>query len=315
MNCIVTGAAGFIGSHLCSRLLEEGFDVVGIDSFTDFYPKWMKEKNIAPLLTKKRFRFFAEDLNNSDLDRFLKDTEIIFHLAAQPGVRSSWGDDFHLYTKNNIEATQRLLEATKKSRVKKFIFASSSSVYGMCPELPMRESSPLLPFSPYGVTKLAAEHLCHLYSKNYGVPIISLRFFTVYGPGQRPDMAFHRFFCHILERKPIHIFGDGQQTRDFTYIDDIIEANLLSLKKGKVGEIYNIGGGNQETLKNILPLLEEISRTKISVEWRAAQKGDVLHTQAEITKSKRDLGFVPQTQLADGLKEEWKWIRRLYSQK
>lgn len=313
MTCLVTGAAGFIASHLCRRLLKEGFEVVGIDSFTDFYPKWMKEKNINPLINEKNFKFITGDLNDLDLKKILKKTDYVFHHAAQAGVRTSWGENFSTYLRNNIEATQNLLEAVKDCHLKKLIYASSSSVYGYCPELPMSETSPLYPFSPYGVTKLAAEHLCFLYHKNYGVPSVSLRFFTVYGPGQRPDMAFHKFFKAIAEDKQISIYGDGKQTRDFTYIDDIIEANFASLEKGKVGEIYNIGGGTRKKLEDIFLLLENICQKKIRKIRKEKQKGDMLHTFANIEKAQKDLNYSPQTRLRDGLKEEWLWTQKLYS--
>jgi UDP-glucose 4-epimerase len=308
----VTGAAGFIGSHLCRRLLTEDYRVLGVDSFSDFYPRWIKEKNIESLTKEKKFEFIEKDLNDLDLKNTLNNIEYIFHLAAQAGVRASWGENFSVYSQNNIEVTQKLLEASRDSRIKKFIYASSSSVYGFCPELPMVETSPLHPFSPYGVTKLAAEHLCLLYSKNYGVPALSLRFFTVYGPGQRPDMAFHVFLKSIAGDKEISIFGDGGQTRDFTYIDDIVEATHASMEKGKVGEIYNIGGGSRTKLEDTLPILEEICGKKIKVKNQDIQKGDVPHTFASIEKAGKDLDYSPQTRLLDGLKEEWTWIQKLY---
>ena len=313
MICLVTGAAGFVGSHLCERLLQQGFDVKGIDSFTDFYPKWIKEKNILSLMREEKFEFIAEDLNRLDLKKLLRKTDYIFHLAAQAGVRASWGQNFSIYTQNNIEATQKLLEAAKASQIKKFIYASSSSVYGFCPELPMSETSPVCPFSPYGVSKLAAEQLCFLYFKNYGVPCVSLRLFTVYGPRQRPDMAFFKFFRAIGEDKQISIFGDGKQTRDFTYIDDVIEANFAALEKGKKGEIYNIGGGNRKKLEDIFPILENICQKKIKVKLEERQKGDVPHTLAKIDKARKDLDYSPRIKLYDGLKEEWIWLQSLYS--
>lgn len=313
MNCLVTGAAGFIGSHLCRRLLEAGFTVNGIDAFTDFYPQWIKERNLAPIRDHARFDFIHADINTREIDPLVDQADCVFHLAAQAGVRASWGANFSVYTKNNVEATQKLLEKAKDSRIQKFIYGSSSSVYGHCPELPMSEGSPLFPYSPYGVTKLAAEHLCHLYFKNYGVPCVSLRFFTVYGPGQRPDMAFHRFFKAIADDKPVIVYGDGQQTRDFTYIDDIVEANMACLERGKVGEIYNVGGGHRKKLAAILPLLEDICQKTVKVIQKEQQKGDVLHTYADISKSRKDLRFDPQVPLEDGLKEEWGWVKHLYA--
>jgi UDP-glucose 4-epimerase len=313
MTCLVTGAAGFIGSHLCRKLIKEGFSVTGIDSFTDSYPKWIKERNIKPLMREKKFKLLSSDLNDLELKKLLSKTDYVFHHAAQAGVRASWGENFSVYIKNNIEATQKLLEAAKNSRIKKFIYASSSSVYGFCPELPMSETSSLYPFSPYGVSKLAAEHLCFLYFKNYNVPTVSLRFFTVYGPGQRPDMAFHKFFKAIAEDKQITVYGDGKQTRDFTYVDDIIEANFSSLKNGVPGEIYNIGGGSRKKLEEIFPIIESICQKKIKKNREEKQRGDVPHTLADIQKAHKELNYSPQIQLSDGLKEEWTWIQELYS--
>jgi len=313
MICLITGAAGFIASHLCRRLLKEGFMVVGVDSLNDSYPKWMKEKNIQDLLQEKNFEFIAENLEKVNLKALLSRADCVFHLAAQAGVRTSWGQNFEVYIKNNIQTTQYLLEVAKEIPLQKFIYASSSSVYGLCPDLPMSEKSPLNPLSPYGVTKLAAEQLCFLYFKNFGIPTVTLRFFTVYGPGQRPDMAFHKFFKAIGEEKEITVFGDGKQTRDFTYVDDIIEANIASLEKAKTGEVYNIGGGHREKLEDIFPLMEEICQKKIKIKKIERQKGDVPHTFALIEKARKDLNYSPQTPLQDGLKEEWMWLQRLYS--
>ena len=315
MNCLVTGAAGFIGSHLCQRLLKEGFSVTGIDSFNDTYSRWMKDKNILPIKNHSQFQLISDNLKNIDLSSLLQDVDYIFHLAAQAGVRTSWGKNFSVYTENNISATQKLLEAAKDSSIKKLIYASSSSVYGLCPELPMTESSPLLPYSPYGVTKLAAENLCQLYFKNYNVPSVSLRFFTVYGPGQRPDMAFHIFLKAINENKPIPLYGDGKQTRDFTYIDDIVDANVRSLDKGQSGEIYNVGGGNRKEMKTLFPLLEKITGKKVLFQHFDRQRGDVFHTYADINKAKKDLDFSPQIPLEEGLSQEWEWIQKLYPSK
>lgn len=314
MICIVTGAAGFIGSHLSRRLLLDKNFVIGIDAFTDDYPRWIKERNIAPLLKDKNFEFVAKDLDDLDLPDILSRAEAVFHLAAKAGVRASWGQNFGLYLKNNIMNTQRLLEAAKDANLKKIVFASSSSVYGASPELPMMETSPVTPLSPYGVTKLAAEKLCDLYFRNYGLPAVSLRFFTVYGPGQRPDMAFHIFLKSILLGQEVTVFGDGRQTRDFTFVTDIVEACCSALSSGRPGETYNIGGGHREKLENLFPLLEEVCRRKVLVRRIERQKGDVPDTWASIDKARRDLGFAPRTDLALGLRQEWDWIQSLYKE-
>lgn len=311
MNYLVTGAAGFIGSHLCKRLIREGAHILAVDSFTDFYPRRLKENNVQSLLEHPNFELIPQDLLDLDLNKIMEKTDVVFHLSAQAGVRSSWGSDFAVYTRNNIDATQKLLEAAKTSSIEKFIFASSSSVYGLTKELPMTETSTLHPYSPYGVTKLAAENLCFLYHQNYGVPCVSLRFFTVYGPGQRPDMAFHRFFKSIFEGSEIIVFGDGQQTRDFTYIDDIIRANLSSIENGIPGETYNLGGGTQRRLADIIPILEEISQSKVKIRYEAGQKGDVRHTFANIQKAKNDLDYTPKIALEEGLRFEWDWIKTI----
>jgi nucleoside-diphosphate-sugar epimerase len=312
MTVLVTGVAGFVGSHLARKLLEQGHRVIGLDSFTDFYPKWMKEKNLEPLQGNGRFEFLARDLNLIDGVDLLRRTEAVYHLAAQPGVRTSWGRNFEAYIRNNIQNTQVLLEAAKESQVAKFIFASSSSVYGLTPDLPMKESSPLCPLSPYGVTKLAAEQLCILYHKNFGLPTVSLRFFTVYGPGQRPDMAFHRFFKAILQGGEIIVYGDGSQTRDFTYVADIVEACLAALERGRPGEVYNLGGGHRQRLEDIFPLVEEVCRKSVRRRTAERQSGDVPDTLADITKAQADLGFSPRTDLRGGLSEEWAWLQALY---
>ncbi len=314
MICIVTGAAGFIGSHLSHRLLRDGHFVIGVDSFTDDYPRAIKERNLSLLLSDRNFEFVARDLGELDLPDLLGRAEAVFHLAAKAGVRASWGRTFELYLRNNVLTTQRLLEAAKGGGLKKFVFASSSSVYGASPDLPMKETSPLVPVSPYGATKLAAEKLCELYYRNYDLPAVSLRFFTVYGPGQRPDMAFHLFLKSILFDQEITVFGDGRQTRDFTYVDDIIEACLAACSSGRPGEVYNIGGGHRETLEDLFPLFEDICRKKVRVRRIERQKGDARDTWAAIDKARRDLRFEPRTDLALGLRQEWDWIQNLYKE-
>ena len=258
MKALITGCGGFIGSHITERLLKDGYDIIGIDSFMDYYSRAIKEENIATALEHKNFEFLEEDLLSID---HYPEVDYVFHEAAQAGVRKSWGKDFEIYTKNNIEVTQRLLEYYKDSDLIKFVYASSSSVYGDI-ELPMREDSLLKPFSPYGVTKLAGENLCYLYCKNYRVPTISLRYFTVYGPRQRPDMAIHKFVRTIFDDETITVFGAGAQTRDFTYVDDVVEANLLVAKSDLVGEAFNIGGGSRISVNDLIKLVEKKYRAK-----------------------------------------------------
>lgn len=312
-TCLVTGAAGFIGSRLSLGLLDSGRSVIGVDAFMDFYPRWIKEKNLKDLVARPGFEFIEADLNDLNLDDLVGRSQVVFHLAAQAGVRTSWGRNFSVYIRNNIQASQGLLEAAKdRPALRKFVYASSSSVYGLSPDLPASETSPCYPLSPYGVTKLSAEQLCFLYQKNYGVPTVALRYFTVYGPGQRPDMAFHIFFKAMAEGREISLYGDGSQTRDFTFVDDIVAANLACLDLDKSGEVYNVGGGHREKLKDILPLFEEITGTKARVQLVDRQKGDVPHTFADIRKARADLGFVPRTTLREGLAREWEWIRALY---
>jgi len=307
----VTGVAGFIGSHLCEYLIEKGFEVVGIDSFMDYYPRSIKEANIADLRKDQNFEFVEASLLEVDLAELLDGIDVVFHQSAQAGVRASWGQTFKIYSDNNILATQKLLEACRKSPVRKFVYASSSSVYGDTKDLPMRESSLPCPVSPYGVSKLAAEHLCFLYYKNFGIPAVSLRYFTVYGARQRPDMAFHRFFRWALEDKPLEVYGDGEQSRDFTHVTDIVEANWLAFEKALPGEVFNIGGGSRITLNEVIEIIEEIVGRELEVYYQGVQKGDVRHTLADMTKAKEKLGYKPKVSIQDGLKTEYEWIRSL----
>jgi UDP-glucose 4-epimerase len=313
MRIVVTGAAGFIGSNLCRELLAGGHVVTGIDAFTDYYPRWIKERNLAPLRGEAGFELMEKDLSTMDLAPVLDGAEAVFHLAAQAGVRGSWGRSFDVYTRNNILVTQRLLEASRDLELKKFVFASSSSVYGLTPVLPMAETNPVHPLSPYGVSKLAAEQLCFLYFKSFGVPAVSLRFFTVYGPSQRPDMAFHKFFKAMAEDREFAVFGDGRQTRDFTFVADIVRASVAALDSGRPGETYNIGGGHRRTLSEVIGVMEGISGAKARVRWADRQKGDVPDTWADIAKAHKDLDYAPKTELEDGLRQEWLWVREIYS--
>ena len=311
-SCLVTGCAGFIGSHLCERLVREGHQVVGIDCFTDYYPRPVKESNLAWLRTQPAFRFIEASLLDVNLPALVNGKAWIFHEAAQAGVRASWGDDFRIYTDNNILATQQLLEAAKdSSALEKLVYASSSSVYGDAESYPTHELMRPQPVSPYGVSKLAAEHLCGLYHRNFGVPTVSLRYFTVYGPRQRPDMAFHRFISALRVGRPIVIYGDGEQTRDFTFISDTITANLLAAERGQPGAVYNIGGGSRVTVNGVIAMLEEITGQKATVTYQAQQKGDVRHTGADTSRSKRELGFETGVGIQEGLQREFEWLAGL----
>lgn len=316
-KALITGVAGFIGSHLAGRLVKKGFHVTGIDSFEDYYPRWMKEKNIKSLREEPEFTFIETNLLSDNLPFLfqmvsnLKEVDYIFHQAAQAGVRGSWGKDFQVYTRNNILATQKLLELARTLSIKKFIYASSSSVYGDTENLPLKEDTPTNPVSPYGVSKLAAENLCHLYWKNYDLPTVSLRYFTVYGPYQRPDMAFHKFIRAIFFNEEIQIYGDGNQTRDFTYIDDVVEANLLALSASS-GEVFNVGGGKRVSLMDAVHLMEDITGKRAKAKRVDAQEGDVRDTWADIEKAKSKINYRPEVPLEEGLKKEVFWLKELY---
>ena len=310
MRCLVTGVAGFIGSHLAERLVADGWEVAGADCFTDYYPRSVKESNLVHLREEPRFKLTELDLASEDLSPLLEGVDAIFHQAAQAGVRSSWGESFSQYTHNNVLATQRLLEAAKDRSIRKFVYASSSSVYGATTDLPMRESSLPKPYSPYGVTKLAAEHLCELYRHNFGVPTVSLRYFTVFGPRQRPDMGFNRFIRFALSGQSLPIYGNGEQTRDFTYVSDIVEANVLALKDDATG-VFNIGGGSQVTLNHVLSLLREIMDLPLPVEHQERQSGDSPHTSASLTAAGDILGFTPHVGLREGISAQVEWQSRV----
>jgi len=313
--CLVTGVAGFIGSHLAERLLADGHQVIGLDCFTDHTPRSVKEANLRALREAPGFRFLSLDLRTAELAPLLSGVEYIFHQAAQAGVRASWGAEFELYVGHNVLATQRLLEAIKDAGhdVRRFVFASSSSVYGNVQDLPVREDSLPQPYSPYGVTKLAAEHLCGLYQRNFGLPTVSLRYFTVYGPRQRPDMAFHRFIRQILRGQPLEIYGDGDQTRDFTFVSDAVQANLLAMQRGEDGGVYNIGGGARVTVNETIRLLEQITGREAQIVYRPSQHGDVRDTWADTRRAGIELGFQPQVSLEEGLRAEVEWLEQLHA--
>lgn len=309
---LVTGCAGFIGSSLSLELLKRGYEVIGIDSYTENYTKWIKNRNMDQLAKFPNFSYVQGSLLTIDLTLLLKNVHFIFHQAAMPGVRSSWGDDFQKYVDYNILATQRLLEAAKHSFIEKLIYASSSSIYGQTNGKVSENQLPA-PFSPYGVTKLAGEHLCQVYHANFGVPTVSLRYFTVYGPGQRPDMAFHKFIRNMLAQKEITIFGDGQQTRDYTYIADAVTANLLAMEKGRSGEAYNIGGNSSVKLMDVIHLLAELMQVEPKLTFIQARPGDPKHTWADITKARKELGYNPAFPLKEGLKKQVAYIESLYN--
>lgn len=310
MSCIlVTGCAGFIGSSLSDRLLELGHNVRGIDCFLDYYPRKIKENNLRSTLGNPAYELVESSILNADLPALLDGVDYVFHQAAQAGVRDSWGKSFGIYTENNILATQMLLEACRDSRVKRLVYASSSSVYGVAESLPMKESDVPRPVSPYGMSKLAGEQLCYLYWKNYSVPSVSLRYFTVYGPRQRPDMAFNKFIRALMAGEEIIVYGGGDQTRDFTFISDIVNANVLAMESTKGGaEIYNIGGGTRTTLSACIKVLERLMGKKARIRCVQTQKGDVVHTYADTSKAARDLGYAPRVSLEEGLAKEVSWI-------
>jgi nucleoside-diphosphate-sugar epimerase len=314
VKALVTGAAGFIGSRIAARLLAEGHDVVGVDALTDYYDPRIKLANLERLAG--RFRFVEGDLNTVDLGALLDGVEVVFHEAGQPGVRASWGTSFQHYTADNIDATQRLLEAAVRSGgLRRFVYASSSSVYGDAERYPTRETDRPQPVSPYGVTKLAAEHLCVLYARNHGLPTVALRYFTVYGPGQRPDMAFTRFCTALRDGREIELYGTGEQVRDFTYVDDVVEANLRVAQADAAavppGTVLNVAGGSSTTVNEVLELLGEISGETVRVARRPAVPGDVWRTGGSTDAIKAAIGWAPHVDLRTGLQEQYRWASAL----
>jgi nucleoside-diphosphate-sugar epimerase len=309
MKAVITGVAGFIGSTLAERLLADGAEVVGIDCFTDYYPRGVKESNLAGIRQHPRFDFIESRVQDADLAGLLATATHVFHLAAQAGVRKSWGRDFAVYTINNIEATQVLLEAVAAARhIERVVYASSSSVYGDLVAMPMREDALPQPVSPYGVSKLAAEQLCYLYYTNHQVPAVSLRYFTVYGPRQRPDMGFHKFLRAAIRHEPMSLFGDGEQTRDFTYVHDAVSATIAAATRGVPGRVYNIGGGSRVSMNQVLAMIERVAGRQLMVNRDDAQKGDMRHTYADTTLARQDLAFAPRVGLEEGLAAEFQWL-------
>ena len=308
MKALVTGAAGFIGSHLTAALLDRGAEVIGLDCFTDYYARSLKEANLAANRHLPGFHFIEGRIQDVDLRTILSGVTQVFHLAAQAGVRKSWGRDFRVYSDNNVDASQQLLEACVKLPLEKFVYASSSSIYGDNVSIPMRETALPQPVSPYGVTKLAAEQLCYLYHANHGVPTSSLRYFTVYGPRQRPDMGFHRFISAAIAGHPITLYGDGEQTRDFTFVHDAVAATIAAGERGIPGRAYNIGGGSRVSIKHVLDIIGRVSGRPLDVRREPAQKGDMRDTFADTSLARADLGFVPRVSLEEGITAEHRWL-------
>jgi nucleoside-diphosphate-sugar epimerase len=308
VRALVTGAAGFIGSHLTTALLDRGARVTGIDCFTDYYPRFIKESNISVNAGREGYDFVEAALQAADLPALLEGKTHVFHLAAQAGVRKSWGSDFRIYTDNNVDATQRLLEACVGRPLHRFVYASSSSVYGDNVSIPMREDALPQPVSPYGVTKLAAEQLCYLYYVNYQVPTTSVRYFTVYGPRQRPDMAFHKFIKAALRGDAISLYGDGEQTRDFTFVTDAVAATVAAGDRGVPGRAYNVGGGSRVSVNQLFTIIERIGGRPLDIRREPAQKGDMRDTFADSSLARADLGFSPKVTLEQGLEAEYRWL-------
>jgi nucleoside-diphosphate-sugar epimerase len=309
MRALVTGCAGFIGSHVTESLLEDGHEVLGVDAFVDNYPRAVKLGNLARARDYDAFRFLRLDLAAGNLAPLVEDRDAVFHLAAEPGVRASWGTRFESYERNNVLATQRLLEAIKPWPDKRLVYASSSSIYGDAERLPTVEDTVPKPFSPYGVTKLAAEHLCALYHRNYGLATVSLRYFSVYGPRQRPDMAFNRFCRAALRGEALTVFGDGEQTRDFTFVADVVAATrAAALSPAAPGRVYNVGGGSRVSVNEALGLIESFNGRPLDVRYVDAERGDVRDTGADTARARRELGFRPATSVAAGLRAEFEWM-------
>ena len=307
MRYLVTGAAGFIGSHLCERLLSLGHEVTGVDAFVPYYPRAVKERNLAPAMKHPRYRFLPVDLRTDDLKPAVEGAEVVYHLGAMPGLVASW-TDFDLYNGCNVTATQRLLESVKGSRtLKRFVYGSTSSVYGKFAS--GDETLPTRPVSPYGVTKLAGEQLAKAHLETFGTPVVTLRFFSVYGPRQRPDMAYHIFIRALLTGEPVTVYGDGQQVRGNTFVGDCVEA-IVAAAGAQVGETYNVGGGEMVSVRDVLGKLERIAGRRFAVRTEPARLGDQRHTFADTTRLRRHLGWEPKVGLDDGLARQWDWQRQ-----
>lgn len=307
-RALVTGCAGFIGSHLSERLLDDGWDVVGLDSFTDFYRRSTKLRNLEALLEEPAFAFHELDLCSAELDHLLDGVDTVFHLAAQAGVRGSFGTTFDDYVRNNVIATQRLLDAMVLHPGAALVYASSSSVYGNAERLPTRESCDRHPVSPYGMTKVATEELAGVYSRTYGLSTVGLRYFTAYGPRQRPDMAFSRFIDAALREEQLVVHGDGEQARDFTYVDDVVTATVAAARlRGPEARVFNVGGGEPVSINTVVELLEDVLERQLDVRYGAPQLGDARRTTADAGAAREALGFVAARALQEGIRAQVGW--------
>jgi UDP-glucose 4-epimerase len=306
---LVTGAAGFIGSHLVDRLLELGHEVTGVDCFTDYYSRDLKQRNLDRTLSHGRFRFLEGDLLHSNLDKIIGDVDKVVHLAGEPGVRSSWGERFSVYVERNVRATQRLLEAASHVGLEQFVLASSSSVYGPDNGGPVAENDPQRPASPYGLSKLAAEELVGLYAREHAVPATILRYFTVYGPRQRPEMALSRFISLVARGEPVEVFGDGTQSREMTYISDLVDATVAALVAEPEGvtRVYNVGGGTRTTVVKLVELVGEIMDEPVEIRYAPHVPGDVRSTWADLERVARKLGYRPRISLEEGVEAQVRW--------
>ncbi len=301
MKALVTGVAGFIGSQLAEALLDDGAEVRGVDRISDYYDPALKRSNLAHLAGRDGFELAEGDINSLDPEALLEGVEVVHHLAGQPGVRVSWGTEFEIYIRDNVLSTQRLLEVCRDHRVKKFVLASSSSIYGDAESFPTSEDARPAPVSPYGLTKLAAEHLCRLYHRGFEIPTVALRYFTIFGPRQRPDMAFTRFIDAALTGGTIEVFGDGLQERDFTYVADAVAATIAAGDTGQPGSVYNVAGGNHATVVDVLDILGELVGKPLEVTHEPPVIGDARKTGADTRRAREDLGYAPRTSLRDGL--------------
>ena len=300
-SVLVTGCAGFLGSHLCEALLAHGHAVTGIDCFTDYYPRALKEANLAGLRRAPGFRLVEADIARVPLASLVGDVNVVFHLAAQAGVRNSFGGGLSPYLHHNVRGTERLLEAVADLQPAAFVYASSSSVYGDQDVYPVGEDASLRPLSPYGATKVITEQLAGAFWRSHGVPVVGMRYFTVYGPRQRPDMAFSRFISRALEGRPLPVLGDGHQVREFTYVADVVDATIAAAERGDRGAVYNVGGGQAVALHEVIGVLEDLLDRPLAVEHSEAGLGDPRRTEADVSRANRDLGYRPSTPLAEGL--------------